>query len=768
MTEETTPSPILSTAAVIGFVIVALVLPALICGTQWVTWFMEQLAVATASLAPVAVAGKVGLILQAIVLIITCGAYYWFSHNPLRPVYQGWFIASLLTLPAVALRFVDQNQDQIGAILQIVLALIASAVVVYIRRKSLVLNPRLMWAMLAVIPLVIWPFLLWGALGSGMDTLLQLLAGLSFGVLAATLIATPANNFLLNGLGVSALLAILGGAFGYDGSQLLLLALLPPFGFAVAALSPSFAAAAIGIGLLTATPFIFIDPTELSIVLGDLFPWAMRAVVLVVVLELIAGVGLWAYGKWKSRPTTIALPVGVSILAWIVGLALFLVVGQKGFHGDEMFVIMKDQPDLSNAYTIKDRNERLTYVYQTLTQHADSSQADIRKSLDRFGIKYQPYYLVNALEVNGGTLVRLYLSSQPGVDRIIDSPHLRPLPEAPQAGPANSDHASHEPAWDITMIGADKVWQEFGVTGEGITVGQSDTGVDGQHSVLHDSYRGLTEGDDYNWYDPWNGTKTPTDDQGHGTHTLGSILGSDGIGVAPGAQWMACVILARNLGNPAAYLTCLQFLLAPFPQGGDPLKDGDPTKAAYVLNNSWGCPPIEGCDANSLKPAADALKAAGIFVVVSTGNDGPQCETINAPLSLYDSVFSVGAVDEHGDLADFSSRGPVTVDGSTRRKPDIIAPGVDVLSAWPGGGYASESGTSMAGPHVVGVVTLLWSAAPNLIGDVDQTIKIIEETAKPYTGTVLPNNCEKGPLPNNSVGYGIIDAYAAVKLALGK
>jgi subtilisin family serine protease len=211
----------------------------------------------------------------------------------------------------------------------------------------------------------------------------------------------------------------------------------------------------------------------------------------------------------------------------------------------------------------------------------------------------------------------------------------------------------------------------------------------------------------------------------------------------------------------------MQFMLAPFPHGGDPFKDGDPTKAAYVLNNSWGCPPIEGCDANALKTAADNLRYAGIFVVVSTGNDGPSCNTVEDPLSLYDSVFSVGAVDQYGNMAFFSSRGPVLADGSQRVKPDIIAPGADILSSIPGNAYASYSGTSMAGPHVAGAVALIWSAVPELIGDIDATERLIVETAQPYTGDTS-SGCFSGDVPNNGYGFGLIDVYAAVKKALGK
>jgi len=298
-------------------------------------------------------------------------------------------------------------------------------------------------------------------------------------------------------------------------------------------------------------------------------------------------------------------------------------------------------------------------------------------------------------------------------------------------------------------------------------VGQSDSGVDVTHPEVHDRYRGLTEGDNYNWFDPWNGKSSPYDDNGHGTHTLGTILGQNGIGVAPGATWFACANLDRNLGNPALYLDCMQFMLAPFPQGGDPFKDGDPTRAADVLNNSWGCPSLEGCDPNALLAAANHLRDAGIFVVVSAGNDGPSCSTINAPLSLYDSVFSVGAIDQDGNVADFSSRGPVTADGSGRVKPDIVAPGVNILSSVPGGGYAPELGTSMAGPHVVGAVALLWSADPTLVGDIDRTEQLLSNSAEPYRGAT-GLGCFGGGVPNDAYGYGVLNVYAAVKEALGK
>ena len=405
-----------------------------------------------------------------------------------------------------------------------------------------------------------------------------------------------------------------------------------------------------------------------------------------------------------------------------------------------------------------------------LVQQANETQAGLRSTLDTFGVDYTPYYLVNAMEVQGGTLVRLYLSMRAEVDRVMPSPRLRPVDQevilsAPLAGGA--DLAPTGVQWNVSMIGAERVWEEFGVRGEGIVIGQSDSGADVNHPELKETYRGNTGADDYNWFDPWNGRPSPYDEGGHGTHTLGTIVGQNGIGIAPGATWFACANLNRNLANPALYLDCMQFMLAPFPQGGDPLSDGDPTLAADVLNNSWGCPELEGCDPNALLAAANHLRDAGIFVVVSTGNDGPACSTVDAPLSLYDSVFSVGAVDQSGTIAFFSSRGPVTADGSGRMKPDIAAPGVDVYSSLPGGAYGFNSGTSMAGPHVAGAVALLWSADPRLIGDIDRTEQLLIQAADPYTGST-EIGCFTGDIPNAAYGYGVLDVYEAVQMALGQ
>ena len=350
---------------------------------------------------------------------------------------------------------------------------------------------------------------------------------------------------------------------------------------------------------------------------------------------------------------------------------------------------------------------------------------------------------------------------------MLDNPIMRPLPELPPESSGSAGTPSG-PLWSLEMINAPRVWNEFGVTGEGIIVGQSDSGVQWDHPELAENYRGSTGGreanHDYNWFDPWFGSPAPSDINGHGTHTIATAVGRQ-VGVAPGATWYGCVNLGRNLGNPAYYLDCMQFMLAPFPLGGDPFTDGDPALGAHVSNNSWGCPELEGCDPGTFQFAVQALRHAGIFFEVSAGNDGPFCETLNSPPALYDPVFTTGAVDSSGELALFSSRGPVNVPGFSVVKPDVVAPGVAVLSAFPNDSYIELDGTSMAGPHVAGVVALMWSANPDLIGDIDTTESILAETAQRYTGSVP--NCEgAGELPSTAFGYGIVDAYAAVQRAL--
>ena len=761
-----------SSGALILFLLFAVPMPICLLIYHFILWSMEQTAIASASEANLAWAGLIGLAAQGIVLTGLIAALWRFTTDDrFKPVYAGWLGAALMAFPALCLRLLGSNNDQLGSILQILICAVAALVVSRVRGTRVDWRASNISFAFFLAAFGVGPFAVFGAFGALTDTILSLLAGLSFGWLAALLMESTTENHFLDAFGIGAVLALLGSAIGYDGAQLILLAILPSFAFAIAALMPWRAAAMILTGFVAAAGLIFFDPTELTIVLGDVYGIALKAVGYAVGLGLSVGfVALIIRSITETgRGFGVMRALGWvgAAAAWAVVMILFFADGQHGFYGDRLFVILKDQADLSSVRQIQDIHQRRTAAYQMLTQKANETQSVLRNTFDQFGIEYTPFYLVNGLEVSGGTLVRFYLLSRPEVDRVIPSPRLRPAAAGPSLAASGGQSAPTGVQWNVSMIGADKVWSEFGVRGAGIVVGQSDSGVDVNHAELHDSYRGNTEGDNYNWFDPWNSESSPYDENGHGTHTLGTILGKNGIGIAPEATWFACANLVRNLGNPALYLDCMQFMLAPFPQGGDPFKDGDPTRAADVLNNSWGCPDLEGCDSNALLAAANNLRDAGIFVAVSAGNDGPSCSTVNAPLSLYDSVFSVGAIDRSGDVAFFSSRGPVTADGSGRIKPDIAAPGVDVLSSVPGGGYAPESGTSMAGPHVAGAVALLWSADPTLVGDIDRTEQLLIQSADPYTGD-RSIGCFQGDVPNDAYGYGVLDVYQAVKEALGK
>jgi subtilisin family serine protease len=414
-------------------------------------------------------------------------------------------------------------------------------------------------------------------------------------------------------------------------------------------------------------------------------------------------------------------------------------------------------------------------VYQTLVQTAEQTQAPARAELDRLGIKYRPHYLIDMIEVQGHSDQMSAFSARPEVKEVILNPNVRMSNYAETMDVTAINSPGQGVEWNINAVGAPQVWAK-GVTGAGIVVAGADTGADWTHPALKSKYRGWVDGKashDYNWFDPWDGSDAPWDDNGHGTYTLGLAVGGDGgsnqIGMAPGAQWIACRNMRDGIGNPGAYVSCMEFFLAPFPHGGDPFHDGRPEMAPDVANNSWGCPPREGCRADTLNIALQNLKAAGIMMVAAAGNDGPACGTSGDPPANSGAVFTVGASDQNNALAFFSSRGPA----SGVIKPDITAPGWMVRSSVPGGKYTSAFGTSAASPHVAGAVALLWSADPALVGDIDRTEEVLRLTAVPmsigkYCSTLQNEGaqCLCGPdsptaVPNNSYGYGILNVYAA-------
>ncbi len=447
-------------------------------------------------------------------------------------------------------------------------------------------------------------------------------------------------------------------------------------------------------------------------------------------------------------------------------------------------VVLRAQGDAGAAASGESgRSARGRAVVRDLRGTAAASQARVRAELDRLGVRYRPYWIVNAFAIEGGrgaveALARLPEVASIETDRGFAAQTATTVVAAParRASPTGVE-------WNIARVGAPQLWA-IGVTGQGIVYANADSGVTWNHPALKPHYRGwdgTTVSHDYNWWDAvhadidGNGTnpcgfnsQAPCDDDtanSHGTHTMGTAVGDDGagnqIGVAPGAKWIACHNQDQGTGRPSSYIECLQFFLAPTDlQGHNP----NPDRRPNIVGNSYVCPPNELCSEDVLQPAVDAMRAAGIFMSVSAGNEGPSCSTVALPPAPYDSSVSVGATDGLDVIAGFSSRGPVTVDGSGRMKPDLVAPGVSVRSSETGG-YGVLSGTSMASPHVGGAVALLWSAFPNLRGNVDATERLLEETARPSTSAQGCGGNSATAVPNNVYGYGRLDVYAAYQRA---
>jgi subtilisin family serine protease len=223
----------------------------------------------------------------------------------------------------------------------------------------------------------------------------------------------------------------------------------------------------------------------------------------------------------------------------------------------------------------------------------------------------------------------------------------------------------------------------------------------------------------------------------------------------------------RGTGTPARYTECFEWLLAPTDaSGGNPRPD----LGADVISNSWTCPASEGCtDPEILRAVVENVRAAGVAVVFAAGNEGgsipghlPNCFTVTEPPAIYEAAITVGATRLDDTIANFSSLGPVTIDGSNRLKPDLTAPGVALRTAAPAGGYAeSFSGTSAAAPQVAGAVALLWSARPELAGDVDRTEEALERGAVPRVVDLTCGEYAGTEVPNPVYGWGRLDVEGA-------
>lgn len=445
----------------------------------------------------------------------------------------------------------------------------------------------------------------------------------------------------------------------------------------------------------------------------------------------------------------------------------------------DYYVNFANTVDLAPAYGMS-WEDRGWYVYDTLKAQADASQAKALAYLAQTGLEYEAFWINNSILVKKSNLTVLNaLQLFPGVQSIsapktykIYDPEIVSAPEVKLAIEPNISHVQAPQAWAL------------GFTGEGMTVANIDTGVRYTHQALVNKYRGNAGGGsfnhDYNWFDPYNTYTAPADANGHGSHTMGTMVGDDGaanqIGIAPGAKWMACRGCSTSSCTDAALLACGQFVVAPTPVAGGAV---DPSKRANAVNNSWGdC----GRTYDSWYQATvDAWLAAGVYPVFSNGNASncdyptpPGLNTVGNP-ARSGNVTGVGSSGQsNGAYATHSNWGPTDnldtvnpVDGFNMLKPQVIAPGTDIRSSVPSSDTAYQggwSGTSMSAPHVTGLVAMMWQAAPCLVGDYAATESLIEQTATHITyndgSPLTPTD-----YPNFATGWGEINALAAVQAA---
>lgn len=350
------------------------------------------------------------------------------------------------------------------------------------------------------------------------------------------------------------------------------------------------------------------------------------------------------------------------------------------------------------------------------------------------------YYIMNAVAITGTKDVMEKIASFPEVEKILNNEQRKVL----NVDVMDAKITATE--WGVDRVKAQEVWG-MGFDGTGVLVGILDTGVQWNHPALMEKYYGYNaETGEVNhegsFFDPYYNQTVAYDDNGHGTHVAGTILGSDAngtnqVGVAPGAKFiMAKAFDAEGYGYDEEILSAMQWIME---QGPD------------LVSNSWGGG--SGID-ETYRESVTNWRAAGIVPVFAAGNTDlftPQVPgTVSSPGNFPESI-AIGATDINDNLANFSLLGPSPYG---EIKPDLAAPGVNIRSSLPGSSYGNASGTSMATPHVSGVIALLLAANGSLT--VDQIEDILKNTARPLTNASYPDT------PNNAFGWGLVDAKEAV------
>lgn len=423
-------------------------------------------------------------------------------------------------------------------------------------------------------------------------------------------------------------------------------------------------------------------------------------------------------------------------------------------------IVLQAQADLSPAYAIADWEQRGRFVYETLQSVARASQADIIAELERQGVRYQSFLAGNEIYVFSGSqqsvMAVAALQGVAGLRAPVTASLTLPAFSLRLPGPNPDTDPVADSAWGIPDSKAPEFWAANGIQGEGIRVANIDTGVQYNHPSLAASYQctGNSPGSPACWADPTGICPfgQPCDNYGHGTHTMGILVGSDDpalphkVGMAPGARWIACKA-CKYSACPDLYLSyCADWLLAP---------GGDPSNRPHIVNNSWGSNLSNGWFHSKVL----AWRAAGIFPVFSAGNYGMQCGTIGSPADYPESFAVTAHKRATRIIAGFASRGPGEFGDLSILKPDLSAPGDEIVSSYPGNNWYSSSGTSMAAPHAAGALALLWSCSTSLRADIDASFQRLQTFADP------PGADQCSDLPagaaNYTYGAGYLNALAA-------